>query len=113
MTTTETEIGLSEVLAAISTMTESQLMAVRDAANGRQSILRQIAASVALDTLEVGAEVVLQDLSPKYLNGARGTVSGKRDGKIVVALSEPIRFDIRNRFGSTVTAPASCVKAAG
>lgn len=93
---------------------KDDLAAVFSAYSDRYKTLTKMESTINAAYLHVDAPVTLQGLSPKYLNGLRGTVTrinrGSR-GKVTceVTLDHPL-YQGRHYGTKTVNVPTSCVK---
>jgi hypothetical protein len=106
MTTT-----LSDVLGFISsTATTEDLAAISPLMNERRKILAKVEASLNKAVLVPGTKVRLSGLSPKYLNGLTGTVTGpgRRPNDLQVAFDDESKWHAR-RFGTSVSCPANAL----
>ena len=102
---------MQDVLRAVSEMSTEDLERVGKAINDRYRVLRTIRASVNLASVAVGGRVTLDGLSPKYINGSRGTVTRVAGTKVTVDLDDTFRESrARQKYGATLTVPASAVR---
>lgn len=94
----------SEVIASItSEATTDDLERIIDAVKMRRKILETILAA----NLKRGDRIIITNASPKYVNGATGTVESVRGAKATVLIDESRRAGL-GRFLSargTITAP--------
>lgn len=91
---------------------DDELDAVKAAADERQRALRSFEAAQLTD----GDYVELDGISPKYLQGARGHVTGRRNSRIGVRLeSEALKLKARKYTDAdgVVYAPATAIRKVG
>lgn len=107
-------MDLNEVLSSIATMSHEDLNRVFVAVKARTSVLRAEATMTAITNFEIGDPVVLQGLSPKYVNGATGNIVGVLGSKFRVKLGDDAsNWRARARYGLELSVPASCIRRAG
>lgn len=100
----------SDVVDYVVGCTDSEVQLLYGLLRERQKTLRSIAAATAAATIKVGDKVRLRGISPKYLNGATGTVvPGGGAAKFLVQLDQAI-----GKFPAALplTVPASCLEPA-
>jgi ribosomal protein L21E len=97
---------LSKMLALIAKADEEELEQLNDQVRRRYQVMRAQKATNALRTFKVGDRVRLTGLKPKYINGARGLIMGRRQTKFEVLVDEGT---YTGRFGRLVTVPAVCL----
>ncbi len=87
---------------------DGHIDAAFDVLRTRQRTLRDLQASINKASLSIGDKVILEGLSPKYLNGLTGTVQAKGD-HITVKLDEKL---YQRRFWNqdVVRVPPSTVR---
>jgi ribosomal protein L21E len=83
--------------------------AVRD--SRRQA--RQVDRRQAMREFSIGDRVSLHGLSPKYVNGSRGTITGRANAKFVVELDDDTPQRVFARCGKSPRIPAVCLKKEG
>jgi predicted RNA-binding protein with PUA-like domain len=98
---------LSKMLTLIANANERELELLNDQIRNRYRTMRNLQARHALRTLQVGDQVRLTGLKPKYINGARGTIRGLRQTKFEVLLDDG---QYTGRFSRLVTVPATCLQ---
>jgi len=86
---------------------DSALDQIAAACHERRKLLRNAKAAVTMATVQVGTMVRLKGLRPKYINGVRAKVVGKRRTKLSVCLDESRQRYLR---GMTIIVPSSCVE---
>jgi hypothetical protein len=101
----EREIIMGLVADIINGNHDSELSEITDAVNHRKKLKRSQTTAIAMATIVVGDIVILKGLTPKYVNGLKAKVVGKKQTKLNVTLVDgPV-----GRFGGSCTVPASCV----
>jgi len=84
---------------------DAELDEIINAVSQRKKLTRSQNVAMAMATIKIGDIVVLKNLSPKYVNGLKAEVKGKKRTKLSVELVDgPV-----GRFGGIVTVPASNV----
>lgn len=85
---------------------DAELDEISNAISQRKKLTRSQNTAMAMATIKIGDIVVLKNLSPKYVNGLKAEVKGKKRTKLSVQLVDgPVgRFS-----GGPVNVPASCV----
>ena len=98
---------LQDALVFIFNADERELERLQHALKERHLQLRTERKHEALAAFNVGDRVELQGLSPKYLNGATGTIGRIEGTRFAVTLDRPV-----GKYYGTVRVPASAVKEA-
>jgi hypothetical protein len=106
----ENEIDYSFIIDLIETgQIDDMVDLLIDAGVARRNFLKEMRSAENRATMSTGDKVrICGSISPKYLLGTVGTVSGKpatRRGDIMVELPYPV-----GRFRGTVGVPASCLE---
>ena len=99
---------LQDALVFVFNADDHEVNRLFEALKERRKQLRVIANHEALATFKRGDRVELHGLSPKYLNGATGTIERLDGNKFSVRFDEHVN---RGRYGPTVLVPASCLTA--
>jgi predicted metal-dependent RNase len=86
---------------------DSDLDTIADAVRHRQSVLRDVRASITKASLNTGDSVRLSGLRPAYINGKRGIVVEVKRSRVAV---RPAEGQAQGRFSGIVTVPLSCVE---
>lgn len=106
---------IDEVLRFIDGADSLQMTQIAEAHRRRAKQMRREAAySAGGSGFVKGARVVMQGLSPKYLNGTPGTLTGRRKGTKFEVEFDPHVTDHRAfaRFGRTAFCPATALRLA-
>ena len=88
---------------------DSEIEDIITALKVRRKHQRQVKISSNMMTVSVGDPVMLKGLTPKKLNGRKGTLQEKKRTRVIVKLNDGIN-DARNPTGSTVNIPAVCIE---
>jgi len=83
---------------------DADLDGISDALRERKKLKKSKTSALNMATIAVGDIVVLRNLKPKYVNGLRAKVVGKKRTKLEVELERPV-----GRFSGIVTVPVSCL----
>jgi hypothetical protein len=102
-----TTITIQDVVGFIDQASEAEVRSVFALCQQRTKSLRAAASAMNLSTLKKGDTVVLNGISPKYLNGEKATVvnvQGRKAGRVSVQLDHTV-----GRFSSLfpIEVPAS------
>lgn len=108
---TDRNITVGDATAFILRASRVELDALNEAMKARYRNLRTEANIAAVDEFEVDDRVALTGLSPKYVNGSRGTIVGRSGVKFKVELDDECDPRVVNRFGKTLTVPGAALKA--
>ena len=103
-------VDMTSLLDDVSRLTEREIKVVFDACNARRRTIQSIQAGANVVSLNIGEEVRLKGLSPKYLNGAIckiTKINGTKFSVDYVSGGDP-RAAMKLRHA---TVPASCVEA--
>ena len=101
--------AFNEILNSIhSGAVDGQISLLFDALRDRQKTVRKISEAQNVATLKPGTAIVLDGLSPKYLNGLTGTVASIQGTTVGIKLDQKL---YQGKFWGTETlrVPASCV----
>lgn len=99
------------ILSDDSTRTPEGINAVVRAINERQKLNRALKTAVAKSTLSVGMTATISGISPKYLNGMKGTLKNfnKTRSRVDVVITDN-QHDYRKSIGQTVHGiPVQCL----
>jgi hypothetical protein len=89
---------------------DNDLNTIAEAVRQRETLTRKAAAAVTMASIEPGDTVVLKDISPKYLIGAKAKVIRKRQTRLECEL---LKDHGRYRAGFPVGIPVACVEKDG
>lgn len=97
---------LDKIITMIGRADDWELRQIIDASNRRLKDMRARDTYQAISSINIGDIVELRDIRPKYMSGARATVTDRKGTKFVVSLHDGLKFRGRS---SVITVPASCV----
>jgi len=83
---------------------DAEITQIINAVRERQKLIRSANTAVNISEIEIGSKVKLKNISPKYMNGERATIIGKKRTKFTAKLDVPT-----DRFPGIFTISASCV----
>lgn len=108
MTTTA---DMPALLSQIALCDKGELDILFGALRERENYLRSVRERESLAALTNGDRVRVTDgIRPKYLVGSTGTVTGRKNDRLVVEFDEGTSFQVTNRFGKSSAFPAGCLE---
>ena len=101
---------LEKVMKLIGGATPEELDLISEAYQSRRQVLRSMDRQRALATIEVGSAVRLKNIKPKYLNGQRAKVIGRKGTKFIIRLEPSADPRAFARFGPEPLCPATTLE---
>lgn len=89
---------------------EEDLKVLSNAVQDRLAAIKRQKANRVLAEVQTGDTVRLRNVKPKYLNGTRGQVTGRKGGKFTVELLDPVDPRALRRFGRIAVCPPSIIE---
>lgn len=102
-------MNLSDTLAFITSADSDDIRTIVRFAKDRQRALDLILTA----SLAVGDLVELQNLRPKYLDGARARIESKSDGKYLIRFEPGCDPRATRRFGSSARVKSTMIRKVG
>ena len=89
---------------------DGDIKSLYNALNARQDVIATMRANEMRATLKIGDKIVLRNISPKYLSGYRGSITGF-DGKLFTVDLDTPQTHIRKYRTKGLKVHASCLEA--